>query len=388
MVQAANVLRREGLDLAVQFLPKKPHSKFNRWVLTKEVKVVAPKNATELSKWSGGDFKEMEGLSLHSVELVSPILQTPRLVPNFQPNGLDDIVNYVEQLAKSSSPVTPYQFISRPENAGVHVHIGLQPNPSGDQVSIPVNVLRHLAWIVVCFEDVISLLHHPERHGYAGTKISNCSVSDRTAFGSRQSEEELYHACKPLNMEKVFSEIFAPYSKVKRGLKNLKKVMYRTPYGYENRLFFVSFSNMNPKSADEKITVEFRQHHGTLDVEDLSEWIIFVTELMRTAERKANEAPTDIINGDDGKPNIELAEKAKYDHIFRLGGRRTLKELFDLMQMPTERRRFWWERAKKFRALASTSAKQYNRIATCPSCDLPPLRDCEGWGEGELYLPP
>ncbi|OQU97530.1 hypothetical protein CLAIMM_03452 [Cladophialophora immunda] len=61
-----------------------------------------------------------------------------------------------------------------------------------------------------------------------------------------------------------------------------------TPY------FFLSGPEAAGKTkgtTGEKRTVEFRQHHGTLAIKDIAHWVVFLTALARTAERKANEEP-------------------------------------------------------------------------------------------------
>ncbi|KIV77523.1 hypothetical protein PV11_09313 [Exophiala sideris] len=391
LLQAANILRHEGLDLAVHVRANNINKKFDRWMLTTESKVLHPWKNGDLAKWSEGRLQahESSGLRFHGIELVSRILKAPSLHPPSQSADLSEVVRYANVIAEASSGEKPYQFISRPENAGVHVHVGLHPK-DGEQVFIPVGVLRHLAWIVVCFEDVISLLHHPERHGYKGTKIFNCSWSNRTSFGSRQWEGR-HHSCAYLDMEAVFSRIFNKHDTPDQDLTSLRTVMcshYGNPA--HTKGWFVSFFNIKKRSDDPKITVEFRQHHGTLDAEDLRQWVIFVTALMRTAERKANEPETNQWKEADGTSNIKLEEMAKYPSVFGSTGTRTrtLKELFDLMDMPIKTREYWWERAKKFRNLDSTTGKDYNAMSLCEACGKLTRRDCAGWVDGELDLKP
>ncbi|KAI1619437.1 hypothetical protein EDD37DRAFT_614035 [Exophiala viscosa] len=367
MKQAANILRHKGLDLALHVKPNNQNKKFNRWMLTTESHVLDPQDDDQLARWSEGRLQDSEPLSFHG-------------------GSMSEVARYANVIAEASTVDEPYQFISNPENAGVHVHIGLRPK-DGKQVSIPVDVLRHLAWIIVCFENVMTLLHHPERHGYGETKI--ISRSNRTTFGSRQWAE--HHSCRALDMEAVFLRNFTKHVTDDQDLSNLKEVMCSTPTTYVHphytKFWFVNFFNIKPGPEVAKLTVEFRQHHGTLDANDLREWVIFVTALMRTAERKANESKTKQWKEAAGTPNAELEEEAKYSGMF--DGRRTLKELFDLMGLPIERRSYWWERAKKFRRVAFTLERDYDALALClGGCGDRPQRDCEGWAHGELDLQP
>ncbi|KAK5029554.1 hypothetical protein LTS07_006017 [Exophiala sideris] len=383
--QAANILRDKDLDLAVHVEPYHINKKFDRWMLTTESHVLKPWNNGVLARWSDGRLQDCKPLSFHGLELISRILDAPSQHSKSESGSLSEVALYVNTIAEASSMDKPYQFISGPENAGVHVHIGLRPK-DGQQVVMPINVLRHLAWIVVCFEDVISLLHHPERHGYKGTKIT--SRSNRTTFGTEQWV--LHPSCEYLDMEVVFSEIFTKHGTYDDDLDNLTEIMCSTDeYPDGTKFWFVSFLNITQRPESPKITVEFRQHHGTFNTEDLKEWVMFVTALMRTAERKANEPKTKQWKEADGTSNVAVEEKAKYAGIFESIERRTLKELFDLMDLPRARREYWWERAKKFRNLVSNSGKDYNAMSSrCDLCGAHLQRDCAGWDEGELDLPP
>ncbi|KAG9783889.1 hypothetical protein KCU88_g2904, partial [Aureobasidium melanogenum] len=141
-----------------------------------------------------------------------------------------------------------------------------------------------------------------------------------------------------------------------------------------------------------KKTVEFRQHHGTLSVEEVNQWVFFVTALVRAAERKMNQEsvevplPYDFIpkviekQGDYSKQILTFQQAWKYPEIL-WNKKRSLKELFDLLDMPLERRMWWWQKASYFR---SNAFKEYRYLSTCAApCDNPPRRDCDGWdGEG------
>jgi hypothetical protein len=170
--------------------------------------------------------------------------------------------------------------------------------------------------------------------------------------------------------------------------------------GYHTEKTFVNFANIVPLAggpAHDKKTVEFRQHHGTLSAQDIGEWVVFVTALVRAAERKANEVcseqdlPPAFVNkvidkqGDYSKQMLTFQQAWKYADILA-SKERSMRELFDLLELPKDRRRYWWKRATAFRS------EEYSEYFTMSTCDLPcpnpPVRDCAGWEEGEVIPKP
>jgi hypothetical protein len=184
-----------------------------------------------------------------------------------------------------------------------------------------------------------------------------------------------------------------------------------------NRFLFVNFENLaaaivsldgrrdgGEGEGQPKRTIEFRQHHGTLSGEDISEWVIFLTALVRAGERLKSHTPdgnavvpptlaskiAEKYNGpmDRNYRDPVMHEAAKYTQIWQQE-RRSLKQLFDLLELPVANRKYWWERAKKVRAeLDENWADKSQTTCDNSSCPNKPLRDCEGWEKGELDNPP
>jgi hypothetical protein len=386
--QAATVLRRRGGDLAIlspsTFIPEDDSEVFQHWVLTTECAVIFPKSDKQISAWSDNQVQDIGERTLVGLELISPILAIPDLeVSDHESESLAEVNHYLDILTRRSSARTPYHFMAGPKSTSVHVHVGLEPSENG-QVAIPLDIVRHLAWIVICFEDVLTLLHHPERHGYRGTKSYGRANSNRAVYG------RLYHhSCKKFPLMKAFLEIFRDDI---QSYVNGEVRMGEYPY----RDCFVNFTNAAPfDHKTQKMTVEFRQHHGTLDKKDIDEWIMFVTAIIRAAERKANqgrqtvELPDNVIE-EVGDNQQVITEMSKYAATFN-SPKRTLKELFDLMELPNEKRRYWWDRAKTFQAfLFERRTGRYRYQFCCSSrwCEEATLRDCEGWKAGELDTQP
>ncbi|KIX06589.1 uncharacterized protein Z518_04565 [Rhinocladiella mackenziei CBS 650.93] len=112
--------------------------------------------------------------------------------------------------------------------------------------------------------------------------------------------------------------------------------------------------------------------------------------LMRAAECKANWESHQIIlpsslirlvsrqeNYDRQRPTLQQAWK--YAPVFGTD-KRSLKELFDYLDLPVERRKYRWERVKK---LGSLGQADYQHPASCDPlfCKNPIVRDSLEWQE-------
>ncbi|EXJ96205.1 hypothetical protein A1O1_01331 [Capronia coronata CBS 617.96] len=404
LFQAATVLRRNGADLLIRTEAKSDDEDFSRWTMTLEAMVPHPESDSQLAALTDGKYRRVVDCSFAGLELISPILKVPDMT-NLEPNGLVE-VNQFLQLMAGEQP-GPCFFSATPKNASVHVHIGVPPTPEGDSVDIPLNALRHLAWICIAFEDVITLLHHPERHGYVNSKIWPNAQPNRVFLGRNDPLEPLHNCAekgRPFYPQEEFAKIFnfeyCDEDMDRKELKHLLCFRMGPLSGYPTERTFVNFANIVPFPGDPahaKKTIEFRQHHGTLSAEDISEWVLFVTALVRAAERKADESPsqTDLpvefidkvieAQGNYAKQLLTFQQAWKYADILHCK-ERSMKELFDLLELPLERRQYWWNRAMKF---ASEEFLEYRRMSTCdPPCQNLPMRDCAGWEEGELIPQP
>lgn len=409
LLQAAKVLRNKGAELEVLLDPKAnddSFDKFSRWHLTKEAYVKLPSSYEELVKWSNGMVDDWKSWDFQGLELISPALPVPDINSRtFKPKGLVELTGYLKFLTQDHPPNVPYLFLAQPENASLHIHVGMQPEMDG-QVDIPLEVLRHLAFICVLFEDVITLLHHPERHGYHDTKSYEHARPNRNTLLSVGQDHHV-HNCKDaqgFSAEDAFIQIFSYAFLQDKPDRQALADLFITKHSHSGRRYtrqpmrttFVNFSNIVSGDEEDKKTIEFRQHHGTLSPEDICQWVVFVTALVRAAERKARENPCDptipVVMADKiwQRPGcaFTMQQASKYNCFFARGTKkkRTLKELFDLLDLPIERRRYWWERAKHFQSEAFAG---YRGRATCDvRCPNEPVRDAEGWGVSELDEPP
>lgn len=382
LCQAATVLRSGGVDLAVKLFPKWHDDLFHRWSLTMESAVVHPDSheewdalAAELEK-NDHAIGNLDDVELKGIELISPILKAPDMdAQRYLSGGSFEVLD--RAIATTSQASVPFAFIAGPKTTSVHVHVGVQPDDVWGPEDIPFDVCQHLAWLVVAYEDVITLLHHPERHGYVGTKIYNMGKSTRHSMVRFRG-----HTCDK-------APVFEPWTIFNRIFKSKSHLDLRQLMGNDpsdgDRYTMVNFSHIASTAgyAEPIKTVEFRQHCGTGNAVEIKEWVYFVTSLLRTAERMAN-ATTDKTASEGSSQSIKK-QKDQYQNIFSVD-KRTVKELFDLMQLPIERRRYWFERAKRFR---SDEFASYFTGGTCyEDCTGSMTRDAHGWGAGEVIDQP
>ena len=414
--QALKVFSRAGGE--VRLVKKEENDDFDRfchWHVTTESSLVFPEDSDQMATFSDGVLIDQEPLEwdFTGLELISPALAVPAIEGNsFRPRGLEDVRKYAEIMSRDRHPKAPYNMFAHPECSGVHVHIGVQPQPSG-QIDLPLNVLRHLAFLSVFFEDAITLLHHPQRRTYPDSKCRHHCTPNRHVLMSKHSKDRV-HTCRlgePFSPEEAFMKIFYcgidDEPKARRELadrmgsrKNVETEGSRE-WDDIKRTLYVNFENIaNAKKPSDKRTVEFRQHHGTKNPVDLEHWVVFVTALVRAAERLSKET-TDKINvppalaskiytaypGDIVKRSQALAEATKYTHLLRQQ-RRSLKQLFDVLQLPVDIRRYWWLRARGFQNELARNWPEQSQSICDEDCGYPTIRDCEGWDDGGLDYPP
>ena len=400
--QAAKIIRQEEPQLVMRVDSENMNQsgEYSNWKLVWETAVPIPKQSEQLSEWSKDEgevrIEDLDEWTLLGLELVSPPLTIPEsAATDLQCDGLTELRRLIQAMPTGYDSERPYFFTTVPCLGSIHVHIGMAPGTDSIQHGLPISFVQHLAFICMTFENAITLLHHPERHSYQGSKIFEHAKSNRDIVRPMENQ----HRCDSgpaYSREEAFLQVFKAEHR-----QLLHKLLNKTPDSESTvRERFVNFTNATDEEPKKylKRTVEFRQHHGTLKAEEICEWVVFVMALARAAERKANETlpqdtpiPSFII-----KENVadDIKDEArKYAAIFAVGKMRNLEELFDLMELPVARRRYWWARAEANRKLW---AEEYKGKSTCDplpiwnpelECTFPPVRDCEGWGDAELVPP-
>jgi hypothetical protein len=136
-------------------------------------------------------------------------------------------------------------------SCGLHVHVGL---PSG--AMLPLETIQKVTAIMVLAEDVLGQMHPDYRRG---THAYNKPLRRQSIWGNFVLRDDV-----------VFSRIFE-----KKSLHGLVSI-----FTLENSCAQRTFKIVND---EEKRTLEFRQHEGTLDPEQITMWARFVVGLVEAA---------------------------------------------------------------------------------------------------------
>lgn len=147
------------------------------------------------------------------------------------------------------------------ESCGLHVHVG-----NGNE-NFSLDTLRNLFAFLWAFEPVIDSLHPGFRHN--GAYFSSLRKSSKLGKGSGLSTLEcLGRILMELGRFKLFDLMsdVSPYNVEAVTVRNLK------------------LSPVMGKERETKLTIEFRQHEGTLDGERVINWVKTVVGLLEFAE--------------------------------------------------------------------------------------------------------
>ena len=341
----ARLLRNKGLPIRVLPEPKMDDTRYEHWTVTHEPYSDLSRTFWDLVAGSEGKVTEatLHEWETKGMELVSRVLTAPE--PDYKAihPSISECGNYLGVLKSGS---TDWFLIVRPDNSSLHVHLAIHPDTKAEPTSmkrVPLKVLKHLAYILIEYEDVISSFHHRERRGYLETKTYSVAESNR--FGVYGN----MHACgKPPEegLKAVEHQIFKQTAL--RGLTNL--LDNETPYGEATRMKFVNWENLS-RATSKTPTIEFRQHHGTLDFMDVRHWVTFIVALFRAAERKADQ-PTPPVSPqyqsrEVGSLAWSMGQGKKYNTRYESQEQRR-DALFELLGLDRLARRYWMARWDKY----------------------------------------
>lgn len=314
----------EILTLAKSFLPTgvRVHDRlhmdrcqnFDSWHLTQDPSLVGLSKEDLLAQFERIErgMDDPNDWDSHGIELVSRILP-------FEPASFDEIEAHLIPLRGTEKSLHT-ALIS--ENCGIHVHVGL-PTPK-DHVpgtSLPtfdLPTLQHLAYILVMYEKHISTLF-PKSRREGGSQVSRVELvtnldsfieeptaddwdDEKDNFDALNSETsslvaKLAHVdlsgsgdadddadrdpdpatrteCPTIPFANVRAKIFAPDMTIEK----LATMMGGTSKGHLVNWTYIA------RVGGEARTLEFRQHEGTMDVECVRWWVVFVVGMVRLAE--------------------------------------------------------------------------------------------------------
>ena len=274
-------------------------------------------------------------------------------------------------LTKVQGDATSHHGAIANDTCGFHVHVGL---PKNDKFSLLT--LQHLASLLVTFEDQISLLHAPSRRNVTGADCAEI-VSNRENFFLEGEIKLVDHNGKKLK------QLYQDLSTIKATLLNLTKeaptnTTVESPHTKQEHAatephlrdasqkaladlldrigkrkgHVVNFSGLVKDGRPN--TVEFRQHAGTTDAEEMYWWVRFCTGMVQLAHRYASTG--------EGCPIESWTDD------------RGVEVLFELMGFPSEGREFY---KRKMEAYATAEGEEAEHVGVFIEADEFDIEDWE-----------
>ena len=340
----------EILTLAETLLPnvrlhkmtREKYDEFSVWHLTHDNSLVGVSKddlARELAK-NNQIVDDVNNWDAHGIELVSRVL----------PFELQSFLEVQTRLSGLCGISTDRHTAFATDCCGLHIHVGLPPPqnhaPGTPLPTFSLPMVQHLAYVLVMYEEQIMTLFPKERRARSGDLVSNLEdffaaeeepedmislpslpgEEEEKAPGARNDteigqsdlttnlagldissevlEESTQTASEagrpesaapatplqllPTNVGPVCSTI--PFSEAREKIfaenmtiEKLVKLMCTT-----RRQHIVNLQNLL-RAADSPLphTIEFRQHEGTTDAQEIRHWTTFIIALVRLCEENA-----------------------------------------------------------------------------------------------------
>ena len=241
--------------------------------------------------------------------------------------------------------------IDKPDSSAVEANrSGEDDAPSEETGKLPeldmkrpgdvlMNILQHLAYIIVSFEHLYIRLFPLHRRGLKDSLSAGDCRSNRDHFlrTIRGGEDQPRPA-----VGQVWNAIWAPDLTVP-ALHNLMQ---------ESRAFMINFQNIAQACENWALTtirtVEFRFHEGSQDAVQIELFVMFCVAMVRAAERMACSA---IRNGQgtaQGEGRKYGIQNDNADFEEEVERQYTLEDMFDLLQLDMIHRGYWRSRFEYF----------------------------------------
>ena len=313
---------------------------FSKWHLSEDASLVGVDKKT-MQAQLGDRIVDVEEWDSHGIELVSRVLPTTSA-------SFDEIENHLKILRGTNTSLHgafPTAF------CGMHVHVGLPVPIKGPLPTFDLATLQHLAYILVMYELAISTALAPCRR--AGSMAAEFDIvtnldnfSEATLAENLAKEDDFdwdnWSASTPLSdtasePDQAFQEDLISYAVTRRlifapdmSVAKLSKLMCGGRKGHVVNFTYLAREDGFPR------TVEFRQHHGSLDSEGVRWWVLFVTGLVKLAAHMAAKFGNDHGYAGDGYPHSSNS------------GNTQLEELWELMEFDEGGQEFFRAKAKEF----------------------------------------
>ncbi|KAJ9631844.1 hypothetical protein H2203_000244 [Taxawa tesnikishii (nom. ined.)] len=172
---------------------------------------------------------------------------------------------------------TSKHAITTTEATGLHVHVGL---PGGER--FPIETLRNLALILLTYEDELALLHPISRR----TDNPELSSNRVQVYNEDDTNPVSRNGAKYLCSYMPIQEIRDRIDKADHAqLVELMGAAHRHAVNF-------SYTARKVAKGEGAATIEFRQHAGTLDPEEIYHWVQHCLALVRLASTSAGRVKT------------------------------------------------------------------------------------------------
>lgn len=349
---------------------------------------------------------------------MSRVLQAPSDLSCFdtfiQEPDVQEISRYLNVI--QGHPNDPHgAFIN--DTCGFHVHVARLARNGSDDVMLSLPILQHLAYLLVQYEEIISSLHPPERRAVVLGDSPASKFVASNLMGLRRSA----HLCQQharIDLETTQRKIFATDMTPERLAKLMDTSIFPT-CGPEDvkaetilkpefpmtnsptRYKFVNFERIHDvRIGAGAITIEFRQHRGILDFNEIAHWIHFVLSLVKAAERKAISNvpispgiscdPLDDKQPTEAKQKVTFQTKQGDKHKPRSGqlGDQVQGLFCNVLELDIETQRYWLGKWKEYNPEDTLTVEDdwagIERIVieeeNCPPCRRELTRKAEARG--------
>ena len=317
---------------------------YNSWTLTSDSSICHDQ-VTFLAKLSDRVKPQETGLwEEHPNEIVSRILPAPSSVAEMSHPSFQEIRAITSILqGNKSSPFGIYA----PSSCGLHVHVGIQPeraSNSNSSPAFPLPVLQHFAYIQVQYEGFIAHLHSKSRRDLPESQAEQYCRSNLHGFRKNQHTCPKKGQLQPLSAIK--EHIFSPEMTTERlaatmsmdwplSEDELSSLLQWEGVGKPSQRYrIVNWTSLAQAPTGMKPrTLEFRQHDGCVDGDEICHWVNFCVALVRLAERLANGEAMHSINT---WKDLDISTPEKFNAMG--------KSLLNLLQLPQEERQYWLSR--------------------------------------------
>jgi hypothetical protein len=246
--------------------------------------------------------------------------------------------------------------VTRPDTSHVGISIGI--GRGEEPLDEHRDLLKHLALLIVEYEDIISLFHHPDRRGWTDARANTRS--------HRYGATDNPHVCGTLSVDNILeieAQIFGC-----RDVYALANLM-ESQSGRDTYVKVINWSNVVDygKITGKTDTLVFWQHAGSRDILEIGHWIRLVVNMFRLAERRSHG-----INPPQ-KPqglNINMSRIGEVNRVWVFEAQeRRADDLLELLGLSRNDRKYWQERMHEYAKDDYLHRYQTSGFEKCPACE-------------------